>query len=63
MYLRRKVKKYDRKIFNVLQVFHVCRQFTIRVACLTWSMQVTLAFNQRFSHCAERIEVRISLVL
>ena len=60
--LRRKVKKYDRKVFNKLQAFHVCRQFTINVACLICSGQATVAFNQHFSHCAERIEVRISLI-
>jgi hypothetical protein len=61
-YLRWKVKKCDRKIFNVLQAFHVCRQFIIRIASLTCSLQAALAFNQRFSHCAERIEVRLPFI-
>ena len=60
MHLRWKVHKCDRHILNVLQAFHVCRLFTIRVAGLTCSPQATLAFDELFLHCAERIEVRIS---
>ena len=60
MHLRRKVQKCDRQILNLLQAFHVCCQLTIRVAGLTCTPQATLAFDERFLHCAERIEVRIS---
>ena len=60
MHLQRKVQKCDRHILNVLQAFHVCRQLTIRFAGLTCSPQATLAFDERFLLCAERVEVRIS---
>jgi hypothetical protein len=62
MHLQRKVQKCDRHNLNVLQAFHVCRQLTIPVAGLTCSPQATLAFDERFLHCAERVEVRISPV-
>ena len=57
--LQRKVEECDRQIVNLLQAFHVRRQFTIRVTYLTCCLQATLAFDERFSHCAEIIEVRI----
>ena len=57
--LQRKVEECDHQILNLLQAFHVRRQFTIRVAYVTCSLQTTLAFDERFWHCAEIIEVRI----
>jgi hypothetical protein len=63
MSLQRKVKECDRQILNQLHAFRVCHQFTIRVACLNCSLQATLAFDERSSHCAEIIKVRIPPVL
>jgi hypothetical protein len=60
MYVRRKVKKQNGKISNLLQNFQVCLAFTafiILIIRLTGTCQATLAFDPRFLDCAKGIEV------